>query len=152
MTKRHFVEMVQWRFPGIPEGIAIAIPCLAARPDSPWLAFGLASLSGLAEPLGAVVALSVLHGSAAEPITREVADASAHHHLPRRIRPGRLLLEQISDMDNVLAFVAGIMITVAVTELFPEAKRHMTHDKVPGVAGTIIGIVVMLASDAYLDT
>ena len=44
----------------IPEGIAIAVPCLAARPDSPYLAFGLASLSGLTEPLGALVALTIL--------------------------------------------------------------------------------------------
>lgn len=46
----------------IPEGIAIAIPCMAARPDSPWLAFLLASLSGLAEPLGAAVAVFFLQG------------------------------------------------------------------------------------------
>jgi zinc transporter ZupT len=44
----------------IPEGIAIAVPCIAARPDAPWLAFWLASGSGLAEPLGAMVALAVL--------------------------------------------------------------------------------------------
>jgi ZIP family zinc transporter len=47
----------------IPEGIAIAVPCIAARPDAPWLAFGLASASGLAEPLGAIVALCVLRTS-----------------------------------------------------------------------------------------
>jgi ZIP family zinc transporter len=47
----------------IPEGIAIAVPCIAARPDAPWLAFWLASASGLAEPLGAIVALCVLRTS-----------------------------------------------------------------------------------------
>eukprot|EP00934_Nitzschia_sp_Nitz4_P000019 Nitzschia sp. Nitz4//scaffold151_size53849//8079//9248//NITZ4_006713-RA/size53849-processed-gene-0.46-mRNA-1//-1//CDS//3329537114//19//frame0 len=47
----------------IPEGIAIAVPCIAARPDAPWLAFWLASVSGLAEPLGAVFALSVLQST-----------------------------------------------------------------------------------------
>merc|ERR1711933_155827 len=41
----------------IPEGIAIAVPCLAARPNQPWLAFVMASVSGLAEPAGALVAL-----------------------------------------------------------------------------------------------
>jgi zinc transporter ZupT len=45
----------------VPEGIAISVPCMAARPDSPWLAFWLASISGLAEPIGAIVALTVLH-------------------------------------------------------------------------------------------
>ncbi|CAJ1955543.1 unnamed protein product [Cylindrotheca closterium] len=47
----------------IPEGIAIAVPCIAARPDMPWLAFWLASGSGLAEPLGAVFALFFLKSS-----------------------------------------------------------------------------------------
>jgi zinc transporter, ZIP family len=111
----------------IPEGIAIAIPCLAARPDSPWLAFFLASLSGLAEPLGAAVAVFFLQGDGG-------------------------WLNQADNMKNVLAFVAGVMIMVASIELFPEARRHMTESKVPGVAGTLAGIVIMLSSDAYLDS
>mmetsp|Transcript_8684 Transcript_8684/g.25703 ORF Transcript_8684/g.25703 Transcript_8684/m.25703 type:complete len:468 (+) Transcript_8684:1496-2899(+) len=76
----------------VPEGIAISVPCIVARPDRPWLAFWLASASGLAEPLGAVVALFLL-GNA---------------HL---------------DLENVLSFVAGVMITVALWELYPEAIR-----------------------------
>mmetsp|Transcript_24289 Transcript_24289/g.51650 ORF Transcript_24289/g.51650 Transcript_24289/m.51650 type:complete len:153 (-) Transcript_24289:1647-2105(-) len=76
----------------VPEGIAISVPCIAARPDRPWLAFWLASVSGLAEPLGAVVALTML---------------------------GRTKL----DLENVLAFVAGVMITVALWELYPEAVK-----------------------------
>jgi zinc transporter ZupT len=47
----------------LPEGIAIAVPCISARPDSPWLAFWLASISGLAEPVGALVALLVLQNT-----------------------------------------------------------------------------------------
>ncbi|EEC51524.1 predicted protein, partial [Phaeodactylum tricornutum CCAP 1055/1] len=82
----------------IPEGIAIAIPCLAARPDLPWLAFWLATLSGLAEPLGAAVALIALHE------VKEVRNDPSY-----------------ISMNNVLAFVAGIMIMVAILELFPEA-------------------------------
>lgn len=124
----------------IPEGIAIALPCLAARPDAPWLAFGLASLSGLAEPLGAVVALAVLGrddpaGDPALPQTRVEAVWSA-----------------VVDMKNALSFVAGIMITVATVELFPEAKRHMKGNRVPGIVGTLTGAIVMLASDAYIDS
>merc|ERR1711957_44757 len=72
----------------IPEGIAIAIPCLAARPDKPWIGFALASLSGLAEPIGAFVALLFL-GDAAKG-------------------------EDQFYMENVLAFVAGIMVMVSV--------------------------------------
>jgi zinc transporter, ZIP family len=120
----------------IPEGIAIAIPCLAARPGSPWLAFGLASLSGLTEPLGAAVALAL--------IDRESSD--------RSVDPGSfggLLVHAIWNMKNVLSFVAGIMITVAVVELFPEAVRHMKGNSLPGLLGALLGTVVMLASDAY---
>ena len=78
----------------IPEGIAIAVPCLAARPDKPWMAFALASGSGLAEPLGASMALLFLKN------------------------------QQTLAMENVLSFVAAIMIMVALCELFPEAKQE----------------------------
>ena len=105
----------------IPEGIAIAIPCLAARPDSPWLAFLLASGSGLAEPLGAFVALLCLRHLDSLPL------------------------------ENVLAFVAGIMIMVALCELFPEASRHTKQGKGCFVAGTLCGIVVMAATELYLN-
>jgi ZIP family zinc transporter len=103
----------------IPEGIAIAVPCLAARPDSPWLAFWLASGSGLAEPCGAWMALTVLGN-------------------------GRTL-----HIGNVLACVAGIMCMVAVMELYPEAFRHaqQVHGTESIVAGTLCGILVMVATE-----
>jgi len=109
----------------IPEGIAIAIPCIAARPDSPWLAFSLASLSGLAEPLGAAVALFLL---------RDVENPT---------------LSMIS-MNNVLAFVAGIMVMVSLSELFPEARRYARDERMPLWMGTIGGAVVMIGSEVYL--
>ena len=108
----------------IPEGIAIAIPCLAARPDSPWLGFALASLSGLAEPMGAFVALYFL---------RDVSKLKNE--------------STFFNMENVLAFVAGIMIMVAMYELFPEAKRHTSLGHQHLVAGTICGIVIMTATE-----
>jgi len=111
----------------IPEGIAIAIPCLAARPESPWLSFALASLSGLAEPVGAFVALLFLRK-----VSEEEDDAT------------------IWNMENVLAFVAGIMVTVAMYELFPEAKRHTTHGKKHFIAGTLAGIVIMVATELFI--
>eukprot|EP00980_Cylindrotheca_fusiformis_P005854 scaffold1231_cov107-Cylindrotheca_fusiformis.AAC.2 len=118
----------------IPEGIAIAVPCIAARPDAPWLAFWLASGSGLAEPLGAVFALSIL-------------------------RTGTL------PMENVLACVAGIMCTVSVLELYPEAIRHapladstiattttstMRKDYRSLMYGTLVGTAIMVATESYL--
>lgn len=109
----------------IPEGIAIAIPCLAARPDQPWLSFILASVSGLAEPAGAFVALLAL---------KDVqSDSTA-----------------LFSIENILGFVAGIMVTVAVKELFPEGWRHLANDKKHFWWGTIIGIILMVATELYL--
>jgi len=108
----------------IPEGIAIAIPCLAARPDEPWLSFALASLSGLAEPIGAFLALFFL-GDAAKG-------------------------EDQFFMENVLAFVAGIMVMVAVWELIPGALEHSDKDRSALWMGTISGVVVMGLTEFYL--
>ena len=44
----------------IPEGIAIAVPYLAARPGRYWEAFWLATASGLAEPVGALIAMAFI--------------------------------------------------------------------------------------------
>ena len=114
----------------IPEGIAIAIPCIAARPGSPWLAFSLASLSGMAEPVGAAVSLFFL---------RNVDNPTGAS-------------TSIISMNNVLAFVAGVMIMVSVSELFPEACRHTQDGQMPFVVGSITGAVVMIGSDFYLDS
>jgi ZIP family zinc transporter len=105
----------------IPEGIAIAVPCMAARPDAPWLAFVLASVSGLAEPAGALVALTVFHNTEGLP------------------------------MENILACVAGVMCMVAVVELYPEAYRHVRHRNFQGMAsGTLVGMVIMIATEWYM--
>jgi len=106
----------------IPEGIAIAVPCLAARPDQPLLAFVLASVSGLAEPAGAFVALIFLRGMENE--------------------SGAII-----SLENVLAFVAGIMVTVALLELFPEASRNAIETKKYYWYGTVTGVVVMTLTE-----
>uniref|UniRef100_A0A7S2XMZ0 Uncharacterized protein n=1 Tax=Attheya septentrionalis TaxID=420275 RepID=A0A7S2XMZ0_9STRA len=100
----------------IPEGIAIAVPCIVARPNQPWIAFVLASVSGLAEPLGAAVALK--------------------------------FLRKFEHLENILASVAGIMITVAFYELFPEAKRH--SDGIPFYLGTFCGCIIMVTTEWFL--
>eukprot|EP00594_Rhizosolenia_setigera_P013271 CAMPEP_0178963964 /NCGR_PEP_ID=MMETSP0789-20121207/15355_1 /TAXON_ID=3005 /ORGANISM="Rhizosolenia setigera, Strain CCMP 1694" /LENGTH=207 /DNA_ID=CAMNT_0020648569 /DNA_START=687 /DNA_END=1310 /DNA_ORIENTATION=- len=103
----------------IPEGIAIAVPCLKARPDQPWLAFVLASVSGLAEPLGAWVAMTV------------IAWKQKQQEQEQEILGGGITSGSASSaidesyLGNILSFVAGIMITVAVYELFPEGKTHV---------------------------
>ena len=116
----------------IPEGIAIAIPCLKARPDSPMLSFVLASVSGLAEPAGAFVSLLFLRGV-------EKRSGAAGQDKP---------IGGEGSLENVLAFVAGIMITVSFLELLPEAKRHSEKSgKTAYYAGLIVGCVVMLATE-----
>lgn len=113
----------------IPEGIAIAVPCLAARPNQPWLAFGLASLSGLAEPIGAFFALAVL-----------------------RLRDEEYGLSNGNGMGDVISFVAGIMMAVAICELIPEASRQRKEcdDSNSFALGTLVGISVMVLTELYL--
>jgi len=111
----------------IPEGIAIAIPCLAARPNQPWLSFFMASVSGLAEPFGAFVALMFLRLGA--PISSKSV---------------------VWNLENILALVAGIMIAVAVCELFPEATRHVKRKNWNYFTiGTVSGIIVMILTEWY---
>ena len=115
----------------IPEGIAIAIPCLAARPNQPMLSFALASFSGLAEPMGAFVALIFLRN------IEKTADGEKRE-LP------------ICNLENVLAFVGGVMVMVALWELFPEAKRHTQTTKKYFWQGTLCGAFIMILTELYL--
>ena len=121
----------------IPEGIAIAVPCLAARPNQPWLAFWLASLSGLAEPCGAWLAWMVLYNEG-----------------PSSSSSSSILSS--SSLGNILACVAGIMIMVALIELYPEAWRHQQQIQQKYgihsiVAGTLVGMAIMIATEWYID-
>ena len=150
----------------IPEGIAIAVPCMKARPNAPWLAFVLASVSGLAEPLGAALTISFLRFA-------QISSSSAE--VPSWI-----------SLEDVLAFVAGVMTMVALSELFPEARRHLAkssssasnYNSKDGIsnasnkngtvkpssalavsgasessffAGTLSGVLIMLLTEWFLD-
>lgn len=120
----------------IPEGIAIAIPCLKARPDNPWLCFVLASVSGLAEPLGAIVSLTLLRRIERHQ-TSVVGDVAVEGDI-----------EGEGSLENVLAFVAGVMIAVSLLALFPEAKRHTELSGMkPYYAGLTIGFLVMIGTE-----
>ena len=76
---------------------------MVARPDRPWLAFWLASISGLAEPIGALVALFFLRNS----------NDNGNDN------------DNGLDLKNVLSFVSGVMITVSIWELYPEAIKSI---------------------------
>ncbi len=81
----------------IPEGIAVAIPLYCAT-QSKWKSFGWATLSGLAEPLGALVAMLILM-----PFLSPLLIA------------------------GLFAAVAGIMVYISLDELLPMAQRWGYH-------------------------
>mmetsp|Transcript_60083 Transcript_60083/g.147722 ORF Transcript_60083/g.147722 Transcript_60083/m.147722 type:complete len:276 (+) Transcript_60083:351-1178(+) len=82
----------------IPEGLAIAGPLLMSRKATPMTAIGITLLSGLSEPVGALLTLVFFRNV----LTQEL-------------------------IDYALAFVGGVMIAVAILELVPEAVRTGKH-------------------------
>jgi len=101
----------------VPEGISIALPVLAATGNR-CKALGMASLSGMAEPLGALTALVVVHLMGGD-----MSEGS---------------------LENLLCVVGGVMCAVAVKELLPEALRQ-NRPKAVGL-GFTTGCLVMWAS------
>jgi len=96
----------------IPEGIAIAVPIYYSTGKKRGAIFKT-FISGLAEPLGAVLAFLFL--------SRFITD---------------------SLISIVLLFVAGLMITLSINELFPKAKEY-NEDKYI-VYGLIAGFIIMV--------
>ena len=97
----------------IPEGYIISLP-LYLSTGSRWKALGIATLSGLSEPLGALVALML---GRSYPILTE---------------------ERI---HYVLAFVGGIMAAVSCLELWPEGRKCRQDQRL--MWGIIVGGAVM---------
>lgn len=100
----------------IPEGIAVAIPLREAL-GSRWKAWAAATLSGLAEPLGAFVGFALLM-----PVMGPVA------------------------LGFVFSSVAGVMVFISLDKLLPTAEvtgRH--HAAIYGlIAGMAIMAVSLL--------
>lgn len=120
----------------IPEGITIAVPCMAARPNKPWFAFGLASLSGLAEPIGAWFALTMMR------LNRSYTAI------------GHEMTSNSMNMSDSLAFVAGIMLAVAICELIPQAIEQQKESDDPNSFnfGIVLGSTVMLLTEFSLGS
>lgn len=109
----------------IPEGLSVAIPIYAASDDKKR-AFKLSFISGLAEPLGAVVGLIILLSLG-------------------------IINEQIIELS--LAFVAGIMTFISLDELLPAAHetcKDNGNDVHLVTGGIIAGMAVMLITLAIL--
>ncbi len=99
----------------IPEGIAVSVPILYAT-KSRGKAFFYAFLSGIAEPVGAVIGYLVLM-----PFINDVTNAA------------------------VFAAVAGIMVYISVDELLPAARRFSKgHTSVYGVVIGMIIMAISL--------
>lgn len=105
----------------VPEGLAVAAPIYAATRSKAQAMFW-ATLSGLAEPVGAVLGYLML----------------------RALLPDEWLV--IS-----LALVAGMMLAVSFLELLPAARRYQTHYTQP-LVGFFLGAVVMVLSLRLLAT
>lgn len=99
----------------VPEGLAVAAPIYAASGSKRHAMFW-ATVSGLAEPMGALIGFGTLS-----------------FFLPEEW----LVL--------ALALVAGMMLAVSFMELLPAARRYQTHYSQP-VVGFFLGAVVMAMS------
>lgn len=99
----------------IPEGIAVAAPVYAAT-GSRKKAFWWATVSGLAEPIGALVAFALVNA----------------------FMPNYLF-------GIMFGLIAGMMVFIAIDELLPGARRYQT-DKHQVVYGLLAGMVTVAIS------
>ena len=99
----------------IPEGLCVSIPIYFATGDR-WKAFRWALLSGISEPIGALIGWLILKDHFNELV-----------------------------YGIVFGMVAGMMVMIVLNELVPTAHRYDPHDKVV-TKSISIGMVVMAAS------
>jgi len=130
---------------------------MAARPNQPFLAFGLASLSGLAEPVGAFIGLIVLRLRSVSGLQHNDVNEIIGYGLDDSSMETSSLAHVLSntngqDMGDALAFVAGIMLAVAICELLPEANRQRKDcdDSDSFVLGVVLGVGIMVLTELYL--
>jgi len=115
--KMGFTIAVAIAIHNIPEGISVSVPIYAATENKTW-AFWYAALSGLAEPIGALLGWMIL-----SPFLTPVV------------------------LGGVMAAVAGIMIYISFDELLPTAREYGDgHVEIAGVVTgmAIMGISLNL--------
>lgn len=119
-TRFGFVMTFVIAMHNIPEGMCIAVPIFAAT-GSHWEAFKMSIVSGLTEPLGAIIALYFL---------------------------GPFIDERT--ITYTLMFVSGVMISVSWNELIPEAQKCNRPTSMYGgiCLGAIIMTLTIIFSEA----
>lgn len=99
----------------IPEGISIAAPIYFATRDKTLTLFAC-FLSGLAEPLGALIGYFVLKSVLSDAV-----------------------------FGTVFGLIAGVMVFLAMDELLPAAKRYSQgHETVYGLVGGMVVMAISL--------
>eukprot|EP01070_Trichotokara_eunicae_P005604 Trichotokara_eunicae@DN4589_c0_g1_i1.p1 len=104
----------------IPEGMAVAIP-IAYATQSKWKGFFVGFMSGLAEPLGALLAWSFIS-----------------------------VFSSAIVLGCLISGVAGIMSMICVVELLPAAFRYDPTDRVTS-ASFLIGVATMAITLVALE-
>jgi len=106
----------------IPEGISISIPYYYAS-ESRWKAFALAFLSGIAEPIGALVGWGILGGVWGNTV-----------------------------FGTMFGLTAGIMVYISFSELLPLARKNDLKQKVTTISifmGMIVMDISLFATSGY---
>lgn len=99
----------------VPEGIAIAVPVYFATHNKAY-AFGACLLSGLAEPLGAIIGYTLLRPWMSDAV-----------------------------FGSVFGIIAGVMVFLALDELLPAAKRYARgHETVYGLVSGMAVLAISL--------
>jgi len=104
----------------IPEGICIAVPIYYST-NSLWKAFKTTLISGLSEPIGAILAYLFLY----KYITTEI-------------------------LNIIFILVAGIMITLALDEILKESIKYSEKHNKYIYIGILIGIVFFIISMFFI--
>ncbi|MFQ5979822.1 MAG: zinc transporter ZupT [Candidatus Heimdallarchaeota archaeon] len=110
-----FVIMIAIALHNIPEGLSVSVPIYHATGDKKK-AFKLSFLSGVAEPIGALVGVLFL-----------------------------LPFLDTDLIGYSLAFVAGIMVIISLDELLPTANSYPDQEEVTAI-GIIVGMMLMIGT------
>jgi ZIP family zinc transporter len=103
----------------IPEGISVSIPIYYAT-GSKKKAFWYSFLSGVAEPLGALLGFAILSTFLSGPLAGKI-------------------------ISGLLGFIAGVMVYISFDEILPTAQKYDSHGHIM-ITGAVLGMAIMALS------